>query len=293
MDQFKSMQVFTLVVETGSFTAASEVLNKSPAMVSKHINELEARLGATLLNRTTRRLHVTEIGKNYYTSCKEILRQVELAEAGAAIMKDSPQGLLRISASVSFGSITLSPVICNYLKKYPDVNIDLSLTDRYVDIIDEGFDVAIRIGELNDSTFIARKVSTFEITICASPDYLATHGTPKKTSQLKDHQCLGFTNWRTQNSWKQIDKSIAQNEHLIRFNSDSGMALREAALRGIGIIMMPKSLVSGDLKSGALVEILHDAVPEPRPIYAVYPSKRQSIPKVKTFIDFIDSELPT
>jgi DNA-binding transcriptional LysR family regulator len=291
MDQFKSMQVFTLVVETGSFTAASNVLNKSPAMVSKHINELEARLGATLLNRTTRRLHVTEIGKNYYTSCKEILQQVELAEAGTAILKDKPQGRLRVSASVSFGSMTLTPVICDYLKKYPDVNIDLSLNDRYVDIIDEGFDVAIRIGELNDSTYIARKVSSFEITICASPEYLAIHGTPIKPSELKEHQCLGFTNWRAQNSWKQFDKSIAQTEHLIRFNTNNGQSLREAALRGIGIIMMPKLLVMRDVVAGNLIEILQDYLPEARPIYAVYPSKRQSIPKVKTFIDFIASEL--
>jgi DNA-binding transcriptional LysR family regulator len=292
MDRFESMQVFTMVVELGSFTAAANAFRVSPAMVSKHINALEQRLGATLLTRTTRRLHLTEIGQDYYESCKQILKQVEAAEAGAAIMRGTPKGLLRVSAPIWFGAITLSPIICDYLSAYPDVNIELSLSDRFVDIIDEGFDVAIRIGELDDSSYIARRLSKFELSICAAPAYLEKYGTPRKPEDLLAHQCLGFTNWRSRSGWKVIQKSMAiQNEIQSRFDSNNGQALRAAALKGIGIIMMPKVLLTEDLKAGTLIEIMQAFTPPPRPVSAVYPKEKQATPKLTSFVDFLIAHL--
>ncbi|MCB5189936.1 LysR family transcriptional regulator [Methylobacillus arboreus] len=283
-----SMQVYASVVELGSFTAAANVFRISPAMVTKHINEIERRLDATLIKRTTRRLQVTEVGKDYYESCKQILKQVEAAEAGATIVSGRPKGLLKVTASLWFGSLMLSPIICDYLMAYPEVSIELSLSDRFVDIIDEGFDVAVRIGELADSSYIARQLSTFELAICASPAYLDKHGIPTKPEHLRDHHCLGFTNWRNHSGWKVVEKSINRHSsNHSRFASNNGQALREAALKGIGIIMMSKVLLEADLSNGTLVEVLKDFTPPPKPVHAVYPKERQATPKLTSFIDYL------
>ena len=292
MDRLQSMEVFVAVVDLGSFTAAANAFRITPPMVSKHINALEKRLGATLLTRTTRRLHLTEIGQTYYESCKKILSEIEVAESGAAAMSATPKGLLRVSASLWFGSLTLAPLVCDYLEQHPEVNVNLSLTDRYVDIVDEGIDVAIRIGELEDSSLIARKLSMFALSICASPAYLKQAGTPKNPEDLLQHQCLGFTNWRTQSGWRLLQKQIGTSTGLTpRFESDNGQALRTAALKGIGIIMMPTDLLRQDIEQGTLVEIMQDYVPPPRPIQAVYPRERQSVPKLTSFVDFLVERL--
>lgn len=288
MDRFVSMQVFTTVVELGSFTAAANVFRITPAMVSKHINEIEKRLDATLIKRTTRSLQVTEVGKDYYENCKQILKQVEIAEVGSSILSGKPKGLLRVTAPIWYGSITLTPILCDYLAEYPDVNIELSLSDRFVDIIDEGFDVAIRVGDLADSSYIARKLSTFKLAICASPAYLEKCGTPTKPEHLREHQCLGFTNWQNHSGWKVIEKSISGHiNHHSRFDSNNGQSLREAALKGIGIILMPKLLLEQDLIKGMLIEVLKDFTPPSRPVSAVYPKERQATPKLTSFLDYL------
>lgn len=292
MDRLLSMEVFVSAVELGSFSAAADAFKITPAMVSKHITALEQRLGATLLARTTRRQNLTEIGKNYYDNCKKILGQISDAEAGAEAMGSKPKGHLRVNASIWFGSLTLTPIICDYLMQYPEVNIELSLTDRYVDLVEEGFDVAIRIGELKDSTLIARKLSMFEVAVCASPHYLAKAGTPKTPDDLIRHQCLGFTNWHHQGGWQRIQKHLsAKFEQVPRFESDNGQALLTAAIKGIGIIMMPKELMKKDIESGRLVELMHDYLPPARPIYAVYPSERQLAPKLTSFVEFLRNHL--
>lgn len=292
MDRFDSMQVFIAVVEFSSFTAAANALRLSQAMVSKHINTLEERLGATLLNRTTRRLHLTEIGRNYYQRCKEIVRQVEEAEAGAEILRGSPKGSLKVSAPLWFGAFSLAPIVSDYLLQYPEVNINLDLSDRFVDIIDEGFDVAIRIGELEDSMYIARKLSLFELTICASPAYLARAGMPRHPAELQSHQCLGFTNWRNHSGWKILQQAAIVRKQLpSRFDSNNGQALRAAALKGIGIIMMPKVLMAEDLAKGALVEVLQAYMPAPRPVNAVYLKEKQATPRLTSFIKFLAEAL--
>lgn len=292
MDRFISMQVFIAVVELGSFTAAANAFRLSPAMISKHINALEQRLSATLLTRTTRQLHLTEIGSSYYEQCKQIIQQVKDAEAGAEIMHGSPKGSLRVSASIWFGAITLAPIVSEFLIQYPEVNIELNLSDRFVDIIDEGFDVAIRIGELEDSSYIARKLSIFELAICASPEYLGRFGIPYKPADLRAHQCLGFINWRNHRGWKIFEKEIAGKQALpSRFDSNNGQALLAAAVKGIGIIMMPKVLMFDDLKRGTLVEVLQEFAPAPRPVNAVYPKEKRTTPKLTSFIDFLANTL--
>lgn len=292
MDRFTSMQVYTSVVELGSFTAAANVFRMSPGMVTKHINAIEKRLDATLIKRTTRRLQVTEVGKAYYESCKEILKKVEDAEAGTAILSGKPKGLLKVTASLWFGSITLTPIICDYLNQFPDVSVELSLSDRFVDIIDEHFDVAIRIGELSDSSLIARKLATVELSVCASPAYLNKHGTPTKPEDLKDHECLGFTNWRSQSGWKVVEKALTnQGMSRSRFDSNNGQALRQAALKGIGIILMPKVLLAPDIQAGRLVEVLKEFTPPSRPVNAVYPKERQTTPKLASFVDYLAEHL--
>lgn len=292
MDRFESMEVFISVVELGSFTAAANAFRLSPSMVSKHINALEKRLGSTLLKRTTRTLHLTEIGRNYYANCKEILKQINEAEAGAEILRGKPKGLISISAPIWLGTITLAPLLSEYLLEYSEVSAELSLSDRFVDIIDEGFDVAIRIGDLDDSTYIAKQLSLFELVVCASPQYLENHGIPNHPDELKNHQCLSFTNWKSDGGWKLLSKNLSSKmPGISRFDSNNGQALREAALKGIGLILMPKVLMEQDLKSGTLVEVLHDFRPPPRPVNAVYPKERQTTPKLSSFVDFIANRL--
>jgi DNA-binding transcriptional LysR family regulator len=261
-------------------------------MVSKHIGTLEKRLGATLLARTTRTQKLTEIGQTYYERCKQILAQLAEAETGAEAMSTHPKGRLRVSASMWFGSLTLAPLVCDYLQQYPDVNIELSLTDRYVDIVEEGFDVAIRIGELQDSSLIARKLSMFEVAICASSEYLDRYGKPQTPDDLQHHQCLGFTNWQSQGGWKLMQKQAGGKiGQAPRFESDNGQALRIAAVKGLGIIMMSKELLRSDIEAGRLVELLADEVPPARPINAVYPKGRQLTPKLTSFVEFLRTRL--
>lgn len=292
MDRLLSMEVFVATVDLGSFTAAANAYKITPAMVSKHINALESRLGAPLLTRTTRRQHLTEVGQKYYENCKQVLAQVAAAEAGAEAMGGTPRGLLRVNASMWFGSLTLAPLACDYLHQYPEVNIQLSLTDRYVDLLGESVDVAIRIGELSDSSLIARKLAMFEVAICASPEYLAKAGTPTKPDDLAQHQCLGFTNWHSQGGWRLIQKQMeGKTWQTPRFESDNGQALLAAALRGIGIIMMPRNLLSADIAAGRLVELLPEHTPAPRPISAVYPRSRQTLPKLRSFVEFLAEQL--
>lgn len=282
------MEVFVTAVESGSFTVSASLLKMTPSMVSKHISALEKRLGTPFLQRTTRRQHLTEAGQAYYEQCKQIMAHLVAAEAGVEAMSSHPKGMLRVSASVWFGSLTLAPLVCDYLKVYPEVNLQLSLTDRYVDIVDEGYDVAIRIGNLADSSLIARKLSMFEVAICASPEYLQQYGVPQTPEDLLQHQCLGFSNWHSHGGWKQISPYLNISSAL-RFESDNSQALRVAAVKGLGIILTPRALLKADIEGGRLTELLPHYTPPARPIHAVYPRNRQSQPKLTTFVDYLIS----
>lgn len=288
MDRLLSLEVFVAVVELGNFSAAANEFDITPAMISRHVTNLEKQLGGTLLARTTRSMKLTELGENYYKNCKHILKLLDEANAGAETLTSQPKGNLKISASLGFGALELAPKITQYLKLFPDVNIELSLTDRYIDIVEEGFDLAIRIGELKDSSLKAKRITDFELTICASPEYLKVNGTPQVPEELVDHECLEFANWAHDGGWQTILKSAKLNTWKSpRFSANNGHALRNAALDGIGIILQPKALLRSDIESGRLIEILVTHLPKPRPVYAVFPSERQRAPKLSSFIEFL------
>lgn len=286
MDRLLSLEVFVTVVEIGSFSAAANVFNITPAMVSRHITNLESQLGGTLLARTTRSMRLTELGENYYKNCKHILGLLAEANVGAEALTSKPKGHLKVSASLGFGALELAPKISQYLKLYPEVNIELSLTDRYVDIVEEGFDVAIRIGDLKDSSLKARRISNFELVICASPEYLAQRGHPQFPEDLENHECLEFASWSSTSGWQSILKSVKPRSSP-RYITNNGHALRNAALDGIGLIFQPRALLKNDIERGRLIEILTEYAPKPRPVYAVYPSERQLAPKLSSFISFL------
>jgi len=299
MDKLLSMEVFVMAVEKGSFTAVADIFEISPPMVGKHIRALEAQLGVRLLSRTTRRQSLTEIGQQYYERCKFILAEVNAAEAGTEFMRATPRGNLRINAPVTFGSIKLAPALADYLVEYPEVSLELTLNDRVVDLVEEGFDAAIRIGEPADTSLIARRLAPYQMMICASPEYIERAGIPESPANLASHQCLGFSHWNKRDGWR-LQRSETSDSALpkIRFLSNNGQALRTAALAGFGIIMQPKVLLSEDVKAGRLVEVLKDFWPTPLPMHLVYQRDRQAVPKLTTFVKFIlarfgDSHMPS
>lgn len=287
MDKLRSMEVFVAVVDTGSFTAAAERFKISAVMVGKHIRSLEERLGAALLARTTRRQSLTEIGRHYADQCRAILAQVQAAESGAEALRGTPRGQLKISAPVSFGAEWLSPAIAAYLEQYPDISVELSLNDRMVDLVEEGFDAAIRIGVLGDSTMIARPLRSYSMVICAAPSYLARRGMPLVPSDLAQHECLDFTGWSAQGRWRLKGEKDGRAFPPARLRSNSTHALRMAALQGFGITMQAELILSRDIAEGRLVPILRDHVPAARPMHLLYSRDRQPTPKLTTFIDFI------
>jgi DNA-binding transcriptional LysR family regulator len=288
MDKLRSMEIFIAVVDAGSFTAAAERFDISPVMVGKHIRELEERLGARLLTRTTRRQSLTEIGLQYAERCRAILADIDDAESGAEAMRATPRGTLKLTSATSFGTQCLAPALADYLALYPEVSADLQLNDRFVDIVEEGFDVAVRIGALDDSTLVARPLMPYTMTLCASPAYLKRAGVPRTPEDLHQHECIDYAHWNRRVSWKLKTKDGGEMAlPASRFRSNNGQALRMAALRGYGIIMQAELLLGEDIAAGRLVPILQKYLPPPRPIHLVYPRDRTPTPKLTTFVDFM------
>ena len=289
MDKLRSMEIFVAVVDQGSFTAAADSFHISPVMVGKHVKYLEQRLGTRLLTRTTRRQNLTEIGQQYVEQCRQILVQIAAAETGAEAMRATPRGKLKISAPVSFGSERIAPLMADYLTAYRDVSLELNLNDRMVDLVEEGYDAAIRIGALEDSSMVARPLRHYAMVICASPDYLARHGTPRTPDELLQHECVDFMQWSRHMRWRLSGKEARHDGATAesRFRSNNGQALRMAALHGFGIVMQAEILLADDIAAGTLVPILQDYVPAPRLMHLLYPRDRQPTPKLTTFIDFI------
>lgn len=288
MDRLESMTVFVATVDKGSLSAAAEAFGISPPMAGKHIRHLEERLGARLLTRTTRRQSLTEIGRAYLDQCRLILEQVRAAESGAQVLRATPRGKLRINAPVSFGSVMLAPALTRFLDQNPEVQAELTLNDRVIDLVEEGVDVAIRVGPLADSSLVARPLKTYGVLICAAPAYLQRAGTPQHPEDLVDHQCLGFTNWSRRGGWTlgRTD-TPPRGWPVSRFQSNNGLALRMAALEGFGIVMQPSVMLAGDVAAGRLVALLHDHLPPPHPMHVVYPKDRQPVPKLSRFVDFM------
>ncbi|HAT29312.1 MAG TPA: LysR family transcriptional regulator [Janthinobacterium sp.] len=286
MDKLRSMEILVAVVDAGSFTAAAEAFDISPVMVGKHIAYLEERLGARLLARTTRRQSLTEIGRQYCEQCRLILAQVAAAENGAEAMRARPRGTLKITVPVSFGSEWLAPAMTDYLTLHREVSLDLNLNDRLLDLVDEGYDAAVRIGALEDSRLVARPLRPYGVAICASPAYLARRGTPRTPADLDSHECLDYIHWNKQVRWRLKGDGATRAGWSGRFRANNGQALRMAALQGFGVVMQAEMLLAQDIAAGRLVALLEDYVPAPRAMHLLYARERQATPKLSTFVDF-------
>lgn len=295
MDRLASMAAFVKAAEVGSFTAAASALRMSPQMIAKHVTWLESRLGTRLLNRTTRRQSLTDIGKAYYDRCKLVLAEADWADSLAEEAKGTPRGRLRVNAPVSFGTHSLTPVIAHYLRQYPEVEVDLVLNDRFVDLVEEEFEAVFRIGPLADSSFIARELAPFRLVACASPDYLRERGVPATPLDLEMHECLVYastTSGPTGSDWRFVR---GEQIHTVgvrhRLQVNDARALLVAALDGFGIAFIAEDLAREGLRSGRLVKVLTDYETPSRPIHLIYHPDRRQTPKLKGFISVIISEL--
>lgn len=294
MDKLRSMEVLVAVVEAGSFAAAAERLSISAVMVGKHVQQLEGHLGARLLQRSTRRQSLTDVGVAFYDDCKRILEQVRWAESAVERRRLEPQGLLRVSAPVTLGSEVIAPLVATFLQRYEKVRIDLQLTDCVVDLVGDGFDVAVRIGNVVDENLIARPLQPYRMVIAAAPSYLERCGTPQTIADLSRHECLSHSLWQRRVEWTLQE---GDNQGLwpqdSRFVCSQGDGLRAAALQGLGLIMQPEVLLAADLQSGRLLPVLQHCLPAPRPVYLVYASDRRQLPKMTRWVEHVVSALGT
>jgi DNA-binding transcriptional LysR family regulator len=279
------MTAFVKAADLGGFAPAAAALGISPTMVGLHVRALENRLGSRLLNRTTRRQSLTEVGRLYYERCRQILADIEDADQTASQLRAAPRGRLRVNASVSFGVHALTPVITDYLAAYPEVEVDLTLNDRVIDLVEEGFEVALRVGPLNDSGLVARPLAPYQLVACAAPAYLARYGTPRQPADLAQHNCLVFDRGGSANTWVFQDGQNITTRGAFRTNS--GEALRVAALRGVGLIQQPRVLLVEELRAGRLVQVLPEYALPSLPMHLVYLPDRRPTPKLRTFIDFV------
>ncbi|MBY3346430.1 LysR family transcriptional regulator [Rhizobium laguerreae] len=290
MSLFRSMQVFVTTVQEGSMSAASGKLGMSPAMVGQHVAALEERLGTRLLNRTTRRQSLTDFGASYVEQCRDILERVALADQDAEALQAEPRGKLKMTAPTTFGAEVLMPRLQRYRELAPDVTLDITLTDRNVDIVDEGFDIAFRIGELPDSRLIARRLAPYRMMICAAPDYLARRGNPEHPRDLANHDAIGFAP-AARSPWKLTkgdDRVEVAPQMSITVNS--GQAVRMAGRAGLGVIMQPSILLSSDVEAGLLVQLFPDWQLRERPMSLVYHRDRRMTPRLRSLISFAISE---
>jgi DNA-binding transcriptional LysR family regulator len=290
MDRLTSLAVFVKVVDSQGFAAAAREIGLSPAMASKHIQALEERLGARLLNRTTRRLSLTEAGRSYYERCRRILAELDEADRAVDELQETPRGLLRINAPLSFGTRHIGPAVADYLTACPEVALEVALDDRVVDLLEEGADLALRIGQLADSSLIARRLTPIRLVLCAAPDYLARRGTPLRPRDLAQHECLDYAYAATPGEWQFLGPGGQRETVRItgRLVANNGDVLRCAALAGAGIALGPSFILGEDVAAGRLVPLLRPGFEPPESaLYAVYPHGRFVSAKLRSFIDFL------
>ena len=289
MDRFEDMQAFNAVVETGSFTAAAERLGMDKSVVSRRIAALEKRLGAQLLRRTTRRQSLTDTGRSYYEHSARILADVEEAEAAVLQVHGELRGRLRVALPLSFGLAHMCTPIDTFSQQHPGVQFDLDLSDRRVDLVRDDIDVAVRIGELRDSSLIARRLFRTKTIVCASPAYLAAHGTPTFPADLADHDCLVYSNLNEPSRWTWIDERdrLQHVDVRTRMSANNGDLLSGAAADGLGVVMQPTFIAHRLIRDGALVPILTDVTWPTTSAWAVYPPTRHLSYRVREFIDFL------
>jgi DNA-binding transcriptional LysR family regulator len=289
MDRLTEMEAFATVVDQGGFTDAAKKMGISKSAVSKHVSALEARLGARLLNRTTRRVSPTEIGLAYYDRARRVLNDAGEADALVTSMQSAPSGLLRVSVATDFGVNLLSPILGDFLLEYPDITVNMVLNNRYVELISEGFDLAIRVGELEDSSLRARKLTETTKRMIASPSYFQKYGRPMKIDDLNDHKLLHYSNQANGNVWKLTAPSGEKRQVRTAgwLTVNDGQSLLNAAVSGLGIAYLPSFLYADAMKDGLVEEAIPGLPVETLGIYAVYPPGRFTQPKVRAFIDFL------
>jgi DNA-binding transcriptional LysR family regulator len=288
MNPLDGIAAFARVVDSGGFSAAAQRLGISKSAVSAQVQRLEERLGVRLLNRTTRRISVTEAGAAYYRHCARILADAEAAEQAASALQREPRGVLRITAPDCFAWMHVAPAVPAFLKRYPELSVDITSSAAHVNLVDEGLDLAIRIGVLADSPLVVRRLAPSRLVVCAAPAYLAAHGTPREPGDLAGHNCLctGLLPWGDE--WrlagKQSSARVAVGGSL---RSNSAELLRSAALDGVGVVLLPTWAVADALRAGALRRVLPDWEPPASTIYAAYPGARMMTMKVRAFVDHL------
>ena len=288
MDTLTRMKTFVEVVEAGGFSAAARKMGRSKALISKYVRELEDELGARLLNRTTRTLSLTEVGQGYARDAVEILQRIEDLQSSVGDAHAAPRGRLKVSAPRTFGDGELGRAIMEFVVSEPEISLELHLEDRFVDLVDEGFDVAIRISTLTDSSLIARRLASFRIVICASPEVIAQYGAPERPEELNGKPCIIDSNVAYRTNWPfVVDGEKVSVPVKGRVEVDSPNAARLAALAGLGFAVVPYLVVRDEVESGALVVVLADFEPASVAIHAVYPHRRHLSGKVRSFIDFL------
>jgi DNA-binding transcriptional LysR family regulator len=289
MDRFESMRIYTKVVEASSFTTASATLGISTSMVSQHVKQLEERLGARLLNRTTRRMSLTEVGRAYYDRCKRLLSDLEEAEQAVGRMQVAPRGELRVNATPVFGVLHLAPAVADFTARFPSISVEVMLSDRLVDLVDEGLDVAVRVEPLSDSSLVTRRLASCRMVICGTPAYFKKHGVPRTPADLAKHNCLTFTGASYMRAWQFVSSKAEALEVPLKGNlrSNNAAVLLWAAQEGQGLVGLPTYMVGEALKSGRLRTVLDDYAAPCLTIRAVYPHSRHLSAKVRTFVDFL------
>ena len=288
MDRFLEMQTFNAVVDAGSFVKAADALDMSKAAVSRYVVDMETRLGVRLLHRTTRRLSLTDEGQVFYSRSKELLAELAEAEEELTSRSHAASGLLRINAPFTFGVLHLAPLGGAFRSQHPKVKLDVTLADRLVDLVEEGYDVAIRIARLDNSTLVSKRLASTRMVLCASPQYLALQGTPKEPADLAQHAVISYSYWSTRDEWHfdgpQGPVSVKTQPCI---STNSGDTCRAAALAHQGVILQPSFLVGPDIKAGTLVELLPQFRSIELGIYAVYPTRKHVSAKVRALIDFL------
>lgn len=293
MDRLTSMAVFVKSADLGSFAAAAEAMGMSPQMVAKHVVFLEDRLGAALLHRTTRRQSLTDVGRAYYDRCKLVLAEAEAADTIAQDMRSQPKGVLRVNAPMTFGAFTLAPFITRYLARYPDMQIDLTLNDRFVDPLEDGFDVMVRIGAVEDTSLIAHPLAPYRLIACASPTYLARRGAPETPADLERHDCLAYAYWSPSIPCRWLFTRNGRDEEIKasgRMRSNDWKALLHAAIEGYGVTLGPESVMKAEIDSGRLVRVLPEYEGPVRPMHVLYPAGRRPTVNVRSFVEALTEE---
>jgi DNA-binding transcriptional LysR family regulator len=291
MDRFQEMTSFAAVVEAGSFIRAADASGLSKAAISRHVQDLEQRLGVRLLQRTTRRLSLTAQGQAFHARCKELLASLDEAESELTSQSNAPSGLLRVNAPLTFGILHLAPLWGRFTAAYPQVSLDVTLGDRVVDLVDEGYDMAIRISAMPSSMLVSRKLAATRMVLCASPAYLASHGTPRHPSELGAHRAIAYTYWASRDEWEfsgpEGSVSVKVNACI---HTNNGDTCRLAALDHRGIILQPTFIVGADLEAGTLVELMPQYRSIELGIHAVYPTRKFLPLKVRRLIDFLAAQ---